>query len=128
MHLKLRNLRMQKGLTQDELGSALGLSKQALSGYERGRRTPDLYTLIRLADFFEVSLDELVGHYRKKCSYDSILTRLFQRQDVLRLSEELLLCDERLVTTLHQLIKFINGERGQPHTASAADSTSETNQ
>lgn len=55
----LRRLRKDKGLTQYELGKILGLSKQAISSYERKGVRPSPETLARLADFFNISLDEL---------------------------------------------------------------------
>ena len=49
------------GLTQEKLASLLNGKKSLVSNYENGYSTPDIYTLIKLADVFQVSLDELVG-------------------------------------------------------------------
>ena len=57
---KLYSLRKQKGLSQDELGSKLNVSRQTISKWELGETTPELEKLIALGDFFEISLDELV--------------------------------------------------------------------
>lgn len=53
----------QKGnnLTQEELSKQLGGSKNLVSNYENGISTPDIYTLVKLADIFDITLDELVG-------------------------------------------------------------------
>lgn len=56
----LRSLRLRAGLSQQEVSDALSLTRQAYGNYERGKRTPDIRTLIRTADYFEVSLDELI--------------------------------------------------------------------
>lgn len=49
-------------MTQDDLAAALGISKSAVSMYERGEREPQsLADLVAIADFFSVSLDSLVG-------------------------------------------------------------------
>lgn len=49
-------------MTQEELSTALGISKSAVSMYERGEREPQsLADLVAIADFFSVSLDSLVG-------------------------------------------------------------------
>ena len=48
-------------LTQEELSNKLGGSKNLVSNYENGISTPDIYTLVKLADIFDVTLDELVG-------------------------------------------------------------------
>lgn len=49
------------GLTQEKLASLLNGKKSLISNYENGYSTPDIFTLIKLADIFQVSLDELVG-------------------------------------------------------------------
>ena len=60
----LRQLREKQGLTQKELAEELGISLRAYQYYERNEREPQLSTLIRIADYFDVSLDELVGRER----------------------------------------------------------------
>lgn len=57
----LRTLRRRQGLTQIEVAQSVGISRQALSNYERGLREPSLKSLIILSDLYKVSLDELVG-------------------------------------------------------------------
>ncbi|AVQ39756.1 XRE family transcriptional regulator [Clostridium botulinum] len=63
---KLYSLRKQKGLSQDELGSKLNVSRQTISKWELGETTPELEKLIALGDFFEISLDELVMDIKAK--------------------------------------------------------------
>lgn len=60
----LFQLRMGKGLKQQEVADSVGLSLRAYQYYERGQREPTLSTLIALADFYDLSLDELVGRVR----------------------------------------------------------------
>lgn len=48
-------------LTQEQLANLLNGKKSLVSNYENGYSTPDIYTLIKLADIFKISLDELVG-------------------------------------------------------------------
>ena len=57
----IKTFRLQKGLTQEQLANLLNGKKSLVSNYENGYSTPDIDTLIRLADIFNVSLDELVG-------------------------------------------------------------------
>ena len=55
----LLQLRKERGLKQPELVEQLGISLRAYQYYERGEREPALSTLIALADFYDISLDEL---------------------------------------------------------------------
>lgn len=57
----LRGLRKNRSLSQASLASLLGLAQTTVSGYENGDRTPDLDTLCNIADFFQISLDQLTG-------------------------------------------------------------------
>jgi transcriptional regulator with XRE-family HTH domain len=57
----LTRLRQEKGLTQTELAELVSISRSALSLYELGKREPDFKTLEKLADFFGVSIDYLLG-------------------------------------------------------------------
>lgn len=63
-HLLL--LRRSRGLTQVELASELGLSLRGYQNYEFGLREPKLSMMIALADFYDLSLDELVGRKQEK--------------------------------------------------------------
>lgn len=58
---KLRQLRKEKKMTQQELGSYIGLSKAVISKYEVGLGYPSFDILIRFARFFGVSTDYLLG-------------------------------------------------------------------
>ncbi|MDR0571093.1 MAG: helix-turn-helix domain-containing protein [Clostridiales Family XIII bacterium] len=58
---RVKALRLSAGLTQPQLGAAVGLSKQAVNGIEHGRRHTTLRNACVLADYFGVSLDYLVG-------------------------------------------------------------------
>jgi transcriptional regulator with XRE-family HTH domain len=57
---KLKELRKQNYMTQTQLGKLTGLSTSAISLYESGVHEPDLATLKRFADIFNVSIDELL--------------------------------------------------------------------
>ena len=58
---RVRELRDERGLTQKEAAEGLGIGYRAYQCYEYNQRRPDLYGLIAIADFFDVSLDYLVG-------------------------------------------------------------------
>jgi transcriptional regulator with XRE-family HTH domain len=58
---KIQNLRKEKGLTQEKLAKIIGISRGSLSMIEINKREPDNDTLKKLADFFDVSIDYLLG-------------------------------------------------------------------
>ncbi len=57
---QIKNLRIAKNLSKDELAEKLYVSRQSISKYENGEATPDIDKLVQLAEIFGVSLDYLV--------------------------------------------------------------------
>lgn len=57
----LKNLRLEKGIGQVELAKSIGVSKGVISLWENGLREPHMTALIKLADFFNITIDFLVG-------------------------------------------------------------------
>lgn len=57
----IKELRIQRGLTQVELASMLGVSKSVISSYENGVHLPPYDILIKLSNLFGVSCDYLIG-------------------------------------------------------------------
>lgn len=114
---RISDLREQKGLTQEELAEKLGITRSALSHYEKNRRKPDFETLITLADLFEVSIDFLVGRIAVP---DMTLTpRVQEFADSLELSDDSLLQKFRFTIDGKELaadetrrfIAFVRAER-----------------
>ena len=58
---RLKELREEKNLTQKELADKVLVSQAAIARWEEGKRSPNLDALILIANFFDVSLDYLVG-------------------------------------------------------------------
>ena len=58
---KLKELRMQAGLTQAQLGHLIGVTKSVISFYELQERSPSPDVLIKLSQIFHVSTDYLLG-------------------------------------------------------------------
>ena len=57
----IKSLRLDRNLNQQTVANYLGITQQAYANYERGVRQPDPETLTKLADFFDVSIDYLLG-------------------------------------------------------------------
>ena len=71
----LKRLRQREGVTQEQLAEALGLTPQAVSRWENGTSLPDITLLPVLANYFNVTIDELMGVdiCRRQAQLDEIL-------------------------------------------------------
>lgn len=63
---KIKTLRLQHNLTQEQLASRLSLTKSVISAYETGLRMPSYETLISISRVFKVTTDYLLGLERKQ--------------------------------------------------------------
>lgn len=58
--VQIKNLRKERKLTQEQMASQLGISRQAVSNWENDRNLPDIEMLILMSQTFHISLDELI--------------------------------------------------------------------
>ena len=58
---RIKDMRLEKGMSQQVLGDMIGVTKVSICGYENGTRTPSLETFCILADIFETTTDYLLG-------------------------------------------------------------------
>lgn len=58
--MMLRQLRKDRKLSMKELGNVVGVAESTISQYETGKREPDFETLLKLGEFFDVSIDYLL--------------------------------------------------------------------
>ena len=56
----LKEIRQQKKLSQVKVSMDLNISREAISNYETGRRSPDIDMLVKMSDYFGVSIDYLI--------------------------------------------------------------------
>lgn len=73
----LKTLRQQKGVSQQLLADFVLVSQQSINKYENHNVEPDIATLIRIADYFNVSVDYLIGrtdvkHSAEKLKYNDL--------------------------------------------------------
>lgn len=76
---RLKYLRCQKKIDQKEFGKNFQLSKQTISAYEKGKAAPSLETLLRIADYFDVTTDYLLD--RSSYSINSPISAISERPD-----------------------------------------------
>ena len=63
---RVKELRLEHGLTQDKLGKIIGVKNFSIYSYEKGRACPEMKSLVAMADYFDVSLDYLAGRTDKR--------------------------------------------------------------
>ena len=63
---RIKELRKEKGLSQEGVGNIIGVKKYAVYSYEKGRAYPEMKSLIALAEYFDVSMDYLAGRTDKR--------------------------------------------------------------
>lgn len=71
---KLRELRTERNMTQEELANRLGIVKATVSGYETSQTYPSIEVLIKLCDIFDVTSDYLLGRSESRTLLKSDLT------------------------------------------------------
>lgn len=62
----LKDLRKRTGMTQKEIAHELNITDRTYGHYETGKREPSIDTLIKIAKYYNVSIDYLVGRYMEK--------------------------------------------------------------
>lgn len=72
----LAKLRKERGILQKELAAYLNMTVATVSNYEKGVHTPDIKTLIKLADFYDVSTDYLLQRTNYKANISTLNTQL----------------------------------------------------
>lgn len=114
---RIAQLRDERKWTQEQTAAKLGISRAALSHYEKNRREPDSETLTKFADLYQVSLDFLVGRTLNPQSILSADVRSYV--DHLELSDDEILekfnlsIDGRKLTLeeTKRFIAFVRAER-----------------
>lgn len=57
---KLKNARLSKAYNQEDIADKLGVTRQTISNWENGKSLPDIISIIKLSDLYELSLDEMI--------------------------------------------------------------------
>ena len=72
----IRTFRKERGLTQEQLAEVFGVTTGAVHKWEAELSVPDVALIVRIADFFDVSVDVLLGYEQKDNRLDATVTRL----------------------------------------------------
>ena len=103
---KIKKLRKEKDMTQEQLAEYMGVSPQAVSRWETGATCPDIFALPSLAELFGISVDELLGVDEKEKQKDI--------RNIISVAEEKLnegIIDEPIVELRNALNKYPNNEQ-----------------
>lgn len=84
---RIRDLREDRDLRQSDVADATGIDQKTISNYETGKTNPDSFAIIKLAEFFGVSTDYLLGV--EKTDSDSLSAAQAKLEDIKRRVEEL---------------------------------------
>ncbi len=122
---RIKQLRNEKGITQDDLASYLRISRSTVAGYETGKRKPDTDTLQKIVEYFDVSVDYILGltdertpadKIKKALSDDPELAdfwdKLSQREDLQLLFKQ---TKDLSPKAIHQVIRIIKAIEDEEH-------------
>lgn len=92
----IKELRKQKGLRQEQLAEAMGVSTASVSKWETNQSIPELTLLTELADFFEVSIDTLIGHTLNAGRLEALISQMEKAADAHEEEAAATLCEKIL--------------------------------
>ena len=102
----LRRLRSEKGVYLKEVAPLLGVTVSNLSNYENGIYSPPLHALVKLADYYGVSVDYLIGHTECTCPINVINREIYDGYTVARFRELLDRLPEKELPYLVHMLKM----------------------
>lgn len=107
LNQKIRKLRRSKNLTQTQLSGMLGVAQSTIVSWENGQRKPDIDSLMKMAEIFGVSTDELLGRVPMNYRIED-LTQNVTRPNVRTSSQEPAEPDEEtMLKASAELMKLI---------------------
>ncbi len=107
----LAALRREKGIGQKELASHLNLSVGTISNYENNIHSPDLVTLSRLADYYDVTTDYLLNRTDFRSSLRTLNRRVTKEYTVLDIVNTILSCDTSAIGSIMEYAAFLQSKR-----------------
>ena len=80
VYIRLKEMRIKKGISQEELAEKLGINRTMIIHYEKGRNQPSLERTIQIAHILNCKLDDLVDTDRYLSEYHDFLHRLSEKK------------------------------------------------
>lgn len=108
---RLRELRKNEGMTQQELGDLINVTKVSICCYEKGTRTPTLDTLLELSNVFHVDVNYFLGHDEYVIADDDQPYGIRMAKEEIEIIEELrkhISLYEKLIDDPKRMIEFID--------------------
>jgi len=108
---RVKQARINKNYTQEDLGNIIGVSKVSVCGYETGNRTPTMSMFLKLSEALDVSVDYLLGNDIKAvCENEEDYTIMVAKEDLAILKElkEYKNLYNRLCSDPKRTVKLIN--------------------
>lgn len=99
--MNIKELRQRTNKTQETIAKELNLQKQTYQNYELGKRKPDIEMVIKLADYFKTTTDEVIGHEIPYQINKSIFT-----EEQLEIIEEIKTLDKE---QCYKILAYIDG-------------------
>lgn len=116
----LASLRTEKGLGQKQMAASLNLSISAISSYEKNVHAPDLSMLCRLAEYFDVTTDYLLGRTEYRCPPEAFRQYITQDYAIQDMVNTVLSLDREKQATIVNFVKYMkhlhNEASGLPQT------------
>lgn len=108
---RLAMLRKENNMTQKELAKILSMAPSTISSYENGRNYVDITKLNKLADFFEVSADYLIGRTDERRPTDFYQHSRYNDYYIREITDTMLTLDETGRNDVLQYAKFISQQQ-----------------
>ena len=106
----LKMLRKEKGISQKSLGEEIGVSQQSINKYENYNIEPDISTLIHLAEFFNTSVDYLIGNTEIRPVAELAMSLKPTQDEIELINEHRRMTDSEREVVLMLLKKYNNKE------------------
>ena len=105
----LKKLRKEKGITQEQFAEVLNVSARTISRWENGNNMPDISLLIEIADFFDVSIPEIINGERKRETMEEKIKEVAECLTDYADTEKTILLKRARIISILGLIALLSG-------------------